>query len=169
MQRAGSIEDGQVIAGNGSIDRMNWVAESDRPRGYTVNFPITHLGWRAAGGSVHAGPKRHGHAHLDGSVRGGFERGGLPAGSLVGRPAGRRDGAWPTAVSSGAGRAGRRLAERGRGRDQTVTPTSRPWKERITPGPGITRRSSPRSTSPVAGRSRSGSTPERSESTACAT
>jgi len=45
--RAGSIEDGQVIAGNGSIERMNWVSESDRPRGYTVNFPITHLGWRS--------------------------------------------------------------------------------------------------------------------------
>ena len=25
---------------------MNWVSESEQPRGYTVSFPITHLGWK---------------------------------------------------------------------------------------------------------------------------
>jgi endoglucanase len=42
----GKIDDGRVIDGNGSIERKNWVSESEQPRGYTVNFPVTHLGWR---------------------------------------------------------------------------------------------------------------------------
>jgi endoglucanase len=45
--RAHAIEGGQVIEGNGSITRMNWVSESEQPRGYTLNFPVTHLGWRS--------------------------------------------------------------------------------------------------------------------------
>jgi endoglucanase len=44
--KVGAIEKGQVVEGNGSIDRMNWVPESDQVRGYTVNFPVSHLGWR---------------------------------------------------------------------------------------------------------------------------
>ena len=36
-----------MTQGNGSIERMNWVSESEQARGYTVNFPVTHLGWRA--------------------------------------------------------------------------------------------------------------------------
>ena len=47
MQQAGTIENGRVIEGNGSIERKNWVSEAEQPRGYTVNFPVTHLGWRA--------------------------------------------------------------------------------------------------------------------------
>jgi endoglucanase len=43
----GAIEKGQVIEGNGSIERKNWIAEAEQPRGYTVNFPVTHLGWRS--------------------------------------------------------------------------------------------------------------------------
>jgi endoglucanase len=46
-QKTGSIDGGRVTEGNGSIERMNWVSESEQPRGYTVNFPVTHLGWRA--------------------------------------------------------------------------------------------------------------------------
>ena len=46
-QKAGAIENGRVIEGNGSIERKNWVSESEQPRGYTVSFPITHLGWRS--------------------------------------------------------------------------------------------------------------------------
>jgi endoglucanase len=45
--QTGAIENGLMIEGNGSIERKNWVADSERPRGYTVNFPVTHLGWRA--------------------------------------------------------------------------------------------------------------------------
>jgi endoglucanase len=41
-----AIDGGRVISGNGSIGRMNWVSESEQTRGYTVNFPVTHLGWR---------------------------------------------------------------------------------------------------------------------------
>ena len=67
--RAGSIEDGQVIAGYGSIERMNWVAESDRPRGYTVNFPITYLGWRSL--AVRFMPARSGTVTL--TLMGPFE------------------------------------------------------------------------------------------------
>ena len=42
-----SIDGGRVTEGNGSIARMNWVSESEQARGYTVNFPVTHLGWRS--------------------------------------------------------------------------------------------------------------------------
>ena len=41
-----SLDDCQVIAGNGSIERPNWVAEDQRARAYTVNFPVSRLGWR---------------------------------------------------------------------------------------------------------------------------
>ena len=67
--RAGSIQDGQVITGNGSIERMNWVAETDRPRGYTVNFPITHLGLRSL--AVRFVPARSGTVTL--TLMGPFE------------------------------------------------------------------------------------------------
>ena len=50
--RTGSIDHGQVVEGNGSIERMNWVSESARTRGYTVNFPVTHLGCVCAGCAV---------------------------------------------------------------------------------------------------------------------
>ena len=42
----GAIEDGEVLAGSGNVSRMNWVPEVDRPRGYTVNFAISHMAWR---------------------------------------------------------------------------------------------------------------------------
>ncbi len=40
------LDDGKVAAGNGTLARRNWVSESEQPRGYTVNFPITHRGWK---------------------------------------------------------------------------------------------------------------------------
>jgi endoglucanase len=45
--RAEAIEGGRVIAGKGSIERMNWVSGSEQPRGYTVSFRVTHMGWRS--------------------------------------------------------------------------------------------------------------------------
>lgn len=42
----GSIDDGEIVIGSGSVSRMNWVPETDRPRGYTVNFSISHMAWR---------------------------------------------------------------------------------------------------------------------------
>ncbi len=45
--QASRIENGRVIEGKGSIERKNWVSELEQPRGYTVNFPVTHLGWRS--------------------------------------------------------------------------------------------------------------------------
>jgi endoglucanase len=41
-----SLDDGQVISGNGSIQRPNWVAENQRSWAFTVNFPVSRLGWR---------------------------------------------------------------------------------------------------------------------------
>ena len=103
----GRLRTARSSRGTGLIERMNWVAESDRPcAGYTVNSRSTATwGWRCAGGSVRARPKRHGHASaLMGPVRGGFQRGGLPAGGLAGRPRGARKGRpWPTAASRGRG------------------------------------------------------------------
>jgi endoglucanase len=43
---AGVIDDGKVVAGNGTIARRNWVPESEQPRGYTVDFPISHRAWK---------------------------------------------------------------------------------------------------------------------------
>jgi endoglucanase len=43
----GSLENGRVAAGNGTVTRMNWVPEADQPRGYTINFAVTHIGWRS--------------------------------------------------------------------------------------------------------------------------
>jgi endoglucanase len=42
----GSLTDGRLIAGNGSIERPNWIPERARTASFTVNFLITHLGWR---------------------------------------------------------------------------------------------------------------------------
>lgn len=41
-----SIEDGQIVAGNGSIQRPNWLAEDQQSKAFTVNFPVSRLGWR---------------------------------------------------------------------------------------------------------------------------
>jgi endoglucanase len=43
----GSLEHGRVIAGNGTVSRMSWVPEADQPRGYTISFAVTHVGWRS--------------------------------------------------------------------------------------------------------------------------
>ena len=44
----GTLENGQIIAGIGSIQRPNWVPESQQSAAYTVNFPVSRLGWREA-------------------------------------------------------------------------------------------------------------------------
>ncbi len=43
----GSLENGRVVAGNATIARMNWVPEAEKPRGYTISFSVTHVGWRS--------------------------------------------------------------------------------------------------------------------------
>ena len=45
--RVGSLEAGRVVAGSGTIMRMNWVPEAQQPRGYTVSLPVTHVGWHS--------------------------------------------------------------------------------------------------------------------------
>ena len=46
-RQTGSLENGRVLTGTGTIARMNWVPEADQPRGYTVSLPVTHIGWRS--------------------------------------------------------------------------------------------------------------------------
>ncbi|AMV36037.1 glycoside hydrolase family 5 protein [Planctomyces sp. SH-PL62] len=40
------LDDGRVVAGDGSIGRMNWVPADRVGEGYTINFAINRLGWR---------------------------------------------------------------------------------------------------------------------------
>jgi endoglucanase len=40
------LDDGKVVVGNGTMERRNWVAESEVPRGYTISFPVSHRGWQ---------------------------------------------------------------------------------------------------------------------------
>ncbi len=41
-----ALDDGQVVAGNGTVARMIWVSEAEQARGYTVSFPVTGIGWQ---------------------------------------------------------------------------------------------------------------------------
>lgn len=43
---AGTLDDGRVLTGGASIERMNWVAEAERLKGFTVSGGISRLGWR---------------------------------------------------------------------------------------------------------------------------
>lgn len=45
--QVGAIEGGAVVKGNGTIARKNWVNETEQPLGYTVSFPVNHIGWRS--------------------------------------------------------------------------------------------------------------------------
>jgi endoglucanase len=67
--QARAIEGGQVIEGKGSIERMNWVSESEQLRGYTVGFRITHLGWRSL--AIRFTPAKSGTVTL--TLKGPFE------------------------------------------------------------------------------------------------
>jgi hypothetical protein len=44
--KVGSIDDGEVLVGSGSVSRMNWIPESDRTRSYTINFAVSYTAWR---------------------------------------------------------------------------------------------------------------------------
>jgi endoglucanase len=54
----GAIDDGRVMHGGGSVERMSWVPEAAWPRGYTFNFPISHMAWREF--AVQVTPKQSG-------------------------------------------------------------------------------------------------------------
>ena len=43
----GSLENGRVVSGDGTISRMNWVPAAEQTRGYTISFAVTHVGWRS--------------------------------------------------------------------------------------------------------------------------
>jgi endoglucanase len=55
---AQAIEGGRAIEGGASIGRMNWVPEAERPRGYTVSFPVIYRAWRTA--AIRFTPKQSG-------------------------------------------------------------------------------------------------------------
>jgi len=41
----GALEDGVILQGAGTMQRMNWIPAQDQPRGYTCNFNVVHFGW----------------------------------------------------------------------------------------------------------------------------
>jgi endoglucanase len=43
---AGELLDAQVLSGAGTMTRMSWLPEKERPRGYVALFPVTHYAWR---------------------------------------------------------------------------------------------------------------------------
>jgi endoglucanase len=55
---AKALEDGRSLEGGATVGRMNWVAEADRSRGYTVTFPVSDRGWRTA--AIRFTPSRSG-------------------------------------------------------------------------------------------------------------
>lgn len=44
-EAVGRLEQGRFVSGGGKVERMNWVAEHERPRGYTVTFPVAAFRW----------------------------------------------------------------------------------------------------------------------------
>ena len=131
---------GVIIEGNGSIERKNWVSESEQPRGYTVNFPVTHLGWRAL--TVRFTPARNGTVTL--TLMGPFEeasKGVVYRQEVLWDDVRARGRLWKMAVSS-LGEATSRSAGK-----RVVEPWSlsqrayRLSRERTTPARGTTRRS----------------------------
>ena len=40
-----AINSGTILRGNGSIQRMNWIAPGDQLRSYSCNFSVIHFGW----------------------------------------------------------------------------------------------------------------------------
>jgi endoglucanase len=59
-----------LLSSGGSIARMNWVPEAEQLRGYTVDFPVSLLGWRTA--SIRFTPARSGTVTL--SLMGPWEQ-----------------------------------------------------------------------------------------------
>ncbi len=56
------IDGGRLLVGNGSLERMNWRPEAERPRGYTVNLSVTHRAWREF--TIQFTPAADGHVTL---------------------------------------------------------------------------------------------------------
>ena len=46
--KAVNLMDGTVEAGNGKMQRMNWVSSEAKSRGYTANFAVSHYAWSEA-------------------------------------------------------------------------------------------------------------------------
>ncbi|HAV65056.1 MAG TPA: hypothetical protein DCY13_22135, partial [Verrucomicrobiales bacterium] len=41
----GAINNGVILKGGGTMQRMNWIPAQDQPRSYTCNFNVVHFGW----------------------------------------------------------------------------------------------------------------------------
>jgi endoglucanase len=74
--RVGALEHGQVVAGEGSIERPNWVPESQQILSYTVQFPVVHFGWREV--AIRFTPRSSGSVRL--SLMGPWEQ--APGGGI---------------------------------------------------------------------------------------
>ncbi len=72
----GPLTNGHMVAGDGSVGRQTWLATSDQPRSYTVNFTVAHFGWIPA--SFRFTPASNGTVSL--TLRGPWEQ--SPGGSI---------------------------------------------------------------------------------------
>ena len=43
-----AIQHGQILSGDGTVDRMSWIPGTDQPRSYTVEFAAPHFLWSEA-------------------------------------------------------------------------------------------------------------------------
>lgn len=89
----GSIDDGTVLQGNGSMVRMNWLAAADQPRSYTCSFTVIHFGWTRI--VVQFTPQNDGTVDLD--LLGPWEE---SAGT--GSPIYRQETLWDGVIATGA-------------------------------------------------------------------
>ena len=56
------LEKGELLAGSGKLDRMNWAKGEAKSRGYTANFAISHYAWTEA--RLHLVPEADGSVEL---------------------------------------------------------------------------------------------------------
>jgi endoglucanase len=87
----GAIEQGAVLAGHGSMQRMNWIPAADQPRSYTCNFPVIHFGWTEI--VVQFTPRNSGRVDL--TLMGPWEQSSEP-----GNPIYRQEVLWDALSSS---------------------------------------------------------------------
>jgi len=72
----GALTNGYMLTGDASVGRQTWLAASDQPRSYTVNFTIAHFGWMPA--SFRFTPASNGTVSL--TLRGPWEQ--SPGGTI---------------------------------------------------------------------------------------
>jgi len=78
------LEKGELLAGSGKVERMNWAKGEAKTRGYTANFAISHYAWTEA--KMRFVPDADGSVELKlmGAVGGGFAKRFISGGSALG-------------------------------------------------------------------------------------